>query len=116
MNVQQIAFHLTGRCQLDCKHWLPDPGQKPLDLALDVIVQILDQARAIYGIEHVSLTGGEPTLHPQFVEVIDAIAAHTGVAFVHKPITPALLSRRVRQILDDDEVSTRIQLPPKAGN
>jgi two-component system, cell cycle sensor histidine kinase and response regulator CckA len=49
----------------------------------------------------------------------DSIIRHgvleTGVAFVQKPITPALLSRRVRQILDDDEVSTRIQLPPKGG-
>jgi len=49
----------------------------------------------------------------------DSIIRHgvleTGVAFVQKPITPALLSRRVRQILDDDEVSTKIQLPPKGG-
>jgi CheY-like chemotaxis protein len=33
------------------------------------------------------------------------------VAFVQKPITPALLTRKVREILDDEQVSTRIRLP-----
>ena len=46
----------------------------------------------------------------------DSIVRHgvleTGVAFVQKPITPALLSRRVREVLDGDDVSTRIYLPP----
>jgi CheY-like chemotaxis protein len=46
----------------------------------------------------------------------DSIVRHgvleTGVAFVQKPITPALLSRKVREVLDGDDVSTRIYLPP----
>jgi two-component system cell cycle sensor histidine kinase/response regulator CckA len=33
------------------------------------------------------------------------------VAFVQKPITPALLTRKVRELLDDEPVSTRIRLP-----
>lgn len=75
MGVTQIAFHLTDRCQLDCKHCLRDPAQKPLDLSLDLIESVLDQVKRLHGTSHVSLTGGEPTLHPQFLEVIDAIAA-----------------------------------------
>jgi MoaA/NifB/PqqE/SkfB family radical SAM enzyme len=75
MGVLQIALHLTDRCQLDCKHCLRDPGKKPLDLPLDLIESVLDQAASFHGTRHVSLTGGEPTLHPRFLEVIDAIAA-----------------------------------------
>ncbi len=47
----------------------------------------------------------------------DSIVRHgvleTGVAFVQKPITPALLSRKVREVLDGEDVSTRIRLPPQ---
>jgi two-component system, cell cycle sensor histidine kinase and response regulator CckA len=47
----------------------------------------------------------------------DSIVRHgvleTGVAFVQKPITPALLTRKVREVLDGEDVSTRIQLSPK---
>jgi two-component system cell cycle sensor histidine kinase/response regulator CckA len=45
----------------------------------------------------------------------DSIVRHgvleTGVAFVQKPITPALLNRRVREVLDGADVSVKIQLP-----
>jgi PAS domain S-box-containing protein len=48
----------------------------------------------------------------------DSIVRHgvleTGVAFVQKPITPALLTRKVREVLDGADVSTRIRLPPES--
>lgn len=73
--MQRLGLHLTDRCQLDCDHCLRDPGTRPVDLELPVIVSVLDQARA-YGIRRVSLTGGEPTLHPRFADVLDAVVAH----------------------------------------
>jgi MoaA/NifB/PqqE/SkfB family radical SAM enzyme len=36
-------------------------------------VSAVDQARTLYGVPHVGLTGGEPTLHPQFYDIVDAI-------------------------------------------
>ena len=49
----------------------------------------------------------------------DSIVRHGvlegGVAFVQKPITPALLTRKVREVLDDEPVSTRIRLPTEPG-
>jgi MoaA/NifB/PqqE/SkfB family radical SAM enzyme len=73
MAVSWIAFHLTDRCQLDCQHCLRDPGLTPKDLPLPLIRKILAEARTIYQSGHVALTGGEPTLHPEFAGVIDAI-------------------------------------------
>ena len=50
----------------------------------------------------------------------DSIVRHgvlaTGVAFVQKPITPALLSRKVREVFDGADVSTRIVLPADPKN
>lgn len=75
MSARVIAFHLTDRCNLNCQHCLRDPGLQPLDLALPLMERVLDQAKSVYAIDHVALTGGEPTLHPQFFDAIDAIAA-----------------------------------------
>jgi MoaA/NifB/PqqE/SkfB family radical SAM enzyme len=71
-----IALHLTDRCQLDCKHCLRDPQQKPVDLPLSIIRKVLAEAKAVYKADQVSLTGGEPTLHPEIEAVLDAIAEH----------------------------------------
>jgi MoaA/NifB/PqqE/SkfB family radical SAM enzyme len=67
-----IGFHITDRCQLNCDHCLRDPGMKALDIDVELIRRVLPQTR-VYNVEHVALTGGEPTLHPDFVGIIDAI-------------------------------------------
>ena len=73
MTGQRISFHVTDRCQLNCDHCLRDPGKQPVDLDLKVIDSALEQAHAVYGVQHAALTGGEPTLHPQFEQIVDAI-------------------------------------------
>src|SRR4051812_40027227 len=73
MAVAWIALHLTDRCQLDCQHCLRDPALSPKDLPLPLIQRVLAEARAVYRSSQVALTGGEPTLHPDFCGVLDAI-------------------------------------------
>jgi MoaA/NifB/PqqE/SkfB family radical SAM enzyme len=76
MAVAWIAFHLTDRCQLDCQHCLRDPALTPKDLPLTLIRKVLGEARAVYRSGQVALTGGEPTLHPEFAAVLDAVVEH----------------------------------------
>ncbi len=73
MAVSWIVFHVTDRCQLNCKHCLRDPEKSANDLPLPLMARIMDEARETYGCEHIGLTGGEPTLHPRFAELVDAI-------------------------------------------
>ncbi len=73
MRVPRLGFHLTDRCQLDCQHCLRDPGRKARDLEEDLVRRVIAEARAMYGIEHVTFTGGEPTLHPRFESIVDAV-------------------------------------------
>src|SRR4051812_3809654 len=75
MSFQRLGLHLTDRCQLDCDHCLRDPAKKPADLPLAILETVLDQAVRVYRIRHVSLTGGEPSLHPEFAAVLDHIAS-----------------------------------------
>lgn len=72
MAVNVIGFHVTDRCQLDCAHCFRDPSQKPTDIDVDLVRRVLGDARRLYRVRHVSLTGGEPTLHPNFFALVDA--------------------------------------------
>ena len=77
MTVETIAFHITDRCQLNCDHCLRDPGLKSLDIDVELVRNTLVDARRLYGATETSFTGGEPTLHPRFLELVDA-AVDTG--------------------------------------
>jgi MoaA/NifB/PqqE/SkfB family radical SAM enzyme len=71
-----VAFHITDRCQLDCKHCLRDPARAAKDLPVALIRSVLGQTTQLYGKLQVALTGGEPTLHPEFAEILDAVVEH----------------------------------------
>ncbi len=73
--MRRVGLHLTDRCQLDCDHCLRDPGREPLDLAFATIEMVLVEASRSLGIARVSLTGGEPTLHPRFTDVLDLVVS-----------------------------------------
>ncbi|AKF06976.1 radical SAM protein [Sandaracinus amylolyticus] len=74
--MQRVGLHLTDRCQLDCDHCLRDPGAQPVDLPLSTIAAVLAEAASEFGIRHVSLTGGEPTLHPELPAILDLAVAY----------------------------------------
>jgi MoaA/NifB/PqqE/SkfB family radical SAM enzyme len=76
MAVAWIGFHVTDRCQLDCQHCLRDPDKAPKDLPLALIQKVLAEAKRTYHSAQIALTGGEPTLHPDFEGVLDAIVEH----------------------------------------
>jgi SynChlorMet cassette radical SAM/SPASM protein ScmF len=69
-------LYLTSGCNLRCRHcWIapsfvggePSPGEY---LDLDLLKSAVAEAKPL-GLRNVKLTGGEPTLHPQFVEIVD---------------------------------------------
>jgi MoaA/NifB/PqqE/SkfB family radical SAM enzyme len=77
MRLPRLAFHLTDRCQLDCQHCLRDPARKARDLDFALIERVIKEARTVYGLEHVTFTGGEPTLHPRFEAIVDLVVDHS---------------------------------------
>ncbi len=73
-------LYLTDGCNLRCRHcWItptyvngePSPGQY---LPLELLKRAVAEAKPL-GLRAAKLTGGEPTLHPQFVEVADFLSA-----------------------------------------
>lgn len=74
-----IVLELTNTCNLHCSYCSRDDEALHHSPAhffpLDLLRHIIRDARAVYSIETVSFTGGEVTIHPQFKEIIEAVAA-----------------------------------------
>jgi MoaA/NifB/PqqE/SkfB family radical SAM enzyme len=75
---QRLSIELTNICNLHCSYCLRDEEalyHKPANfLSLDFLRRVVREAREVLGIERVIFTGGEPTLHPQFAEVLELVA------------------------------------------
>ncbi len=69
-----IQWHITQACDLHCKHCYDRSSRSPLKL--DQALRILDDLRAFsrsrYVKGHVSFTGGNPFLYPDFFELYRA--------------------------------------------
>lgn len=66
--VDNLDVQITGKCNLKCAHCYL--GKKEFkDIPFRVLRQVFDESKAL-GIYNVIITGGEPTLHSQFEEII----------------------------------------------
>ena len=70
----KMNFMITGKCNFNCLHCFNAADNAPLmtEWSYDEALDLLDQARDC-GINAFTITGGEPMLHPQFMELIEAI-------------------------------------------
>lgn len=93
---------LTYRCNFNCRHcWLRIPSSAPerhAELTFDEVRRVIDDARRM-GTRHWNLSGGEPMLRPDFVEIFDYItrkAPHYSLNTNGSLITPQIAERLKR--------------------
>ena len=76
---RRLTVELTNVCNLHCGYCLRDEDalyHSPAHfLPVDLLSRVLSEARDYLKIEQVMFTGGEATLHPDFREIIAAVAA-----------------------------------------
>jgi len=79
-NIEYLRFSLTERCTLKCEYCRADEGLCPklAELKTDDVIRIVN-AMVHLGVNKIRLTGGEPMLRRDIVEIISAIAAMNGV-------------------------------------
>lgn len=68
-----IGLYITERCLQNCRfcfNWKVDGKQNAIDMAFTDIHYILDQSRQ-KGHRYLTITGGEPFLHPRIIDIID---------------------------------------------
>ena len=77
-----ILVELTNHCNLSCKHCFDKRHDAGGYLNIQTLETILHNAKQ-HGFDYLSLTGGEPTLHPEFQKIL-SMAMNTGyqVGFV----------------------------------
>jgi len=104
MTARRLAFELTNRCNLACRHCMRGTAQPRHDLPFALICRVLDQAQRL-GVSLVSFTGGEPLLHPQFEDLIRA-TVERGYTFSF--VTNGHLLSRVLPLLSEPAVKEKL--------
>ena len=69
---REVSIEITGRCNLRCRHCFNESSPAhPNELSLERLEVLLNEVQS-WGVRSVRITGGEPTVHRGFREVVEA--------------------------------------------
>lgn len=72
---RKLLLQITERCDLHCAHCLVSATQRGSDITLDQLTpSVMDRLLATR-IANVTVTGGEPLVHPQLIEILGRLVA-----------------------------------------
>jgi uncharacterized radical SAM superfamily Fe-S cluster-containing enzyme len=89
-----VLVEVTNACNLACPVCYSDARgdrKMPLDLFKRYMTRLVEQKN---GLDSVQLTGGEATLHPEFLEMVAFLHQLAGVKRIYLPTNGILLARR----------------------
>lgn len=69
MLIETVNLHVWPKCNLKCVYCYGSFPDRPRSLALESWQRIIDQLAA-RGVQRVTFSGGEPTLHPDFLGML----------------------------------------------
>lgn len=81
-DIRDLRISLTDRCNLRCVYCMPAEGidfRPPEELLQDDELLLLVRVAAELGVTKVRLTGGEPTVRPGLVELVQEISGINGI-------------------------------------
>lgn len=103
-----LTWELTYACNLSCVHCLSSSGRRdPRELSTAECKQVIDTLEQMQ-VFYVNIGGGEPTVRPDFWELIDyATEHHVGVKFSTNgvKITPEIAQRLAKSDYVDVQIS-----------
>ena len=101
LNYMRLA--VTDRCNLRCFYCMPEEGIKYLPqkelLTFDEILRIVSLT-ARMGISKIRLTGGEPFVRPDLMDLIRAIVKLNGVHELHITTNGILTAQHIGELKD----------------
>lgn len=72
-----VYFTLTRECNLACPYCYQGLRKRARKImSTEAAAEILDKIAAVNDEAHVIVTGGEPMMHPRFLEIMELIAGH----------------------------------------
>jgi mycofactocin radical SAM maturase len=104
-----LTWELTYACNLSCVHCLSSSGRRdPRELSTDEAKSVVDELQRMQ-VFYVNIGGGEPTVRPDFWELLDyAIDHQVGVKFSTNGVR--LDQKRAAQLARTDYVDVQISL------
>jgi MoaA/NifB/PqqE/SkfB family radical SAM enzyme len=69
-----VGFALTRHCNLRCPHCIRDDVTSVAELDVELVLRVLDEARARFDRVTAGFTGGEPMLHRRWDRLVDGLA------------------------------------------
>src|SRR5581483_9422969 len=103
-----LTWELTYACNLACRHCLSSSGRRdPAELSTAEAKAVIDEFERMQ-VFYVNIGGGEPTIRPDFWELVDyATAHHVGVKFSTNgvKITPEIAARLAASDYVDVQIS-----------
>jgi mycofactocin radical SAM maturase len=103
-----LTWELTYACNLSCVHCLSSSGRRdPRELSTAEAKAVIDELERMQ-VFYVNIGGGEPTVRPDFWELVDyATAHHVGVKFSTNgvKITPEVAARLAASDYVDVQIS-----------
>jgi mycofactocin radical SAM maturase len=103
-----LTWELTYACNLSCVHCLSSSGRRdPRELSTDECKRVIDELERMQ-VFYVNIGGGEPTVRPDFWELVDyATEHHVGVKFSTNgvKITPQIAARLATSDYVDVQIS-----------
>ncbi len=100
-HVQYLIFFVTSRCNARCRmcfNWRAlDESKGEGDLGLEEIRAV---SRSLPGLIHLTLSGGEPFLRDDLVEIVETFHQHGGIKQLTIP-TNGILSEKISEIFPD---------------
>ena len=111
--ITYLRISLTDRCNLRCVYCMPKEGlhwQARADqLSVEEILRVVETA-AQGGVRRVRLTGGEPLVHPNIVEMVRRIASISNIEEVSLTTNAMLLERLAQPLADAGLTRVNISL------
>lgn len=102
-----IVWNFTNACNLRCKHCYQSAGPKPLpnELTFEEKLEVVKQVDEM-GMPLIALSGGEPTIHPDFIPIVEEgsrrgiymAVATNGIAFASEQFTERAIKAGLRYI------------------
>lgn len=104
-----LTWELTYACNLSCVHCLSASGRRdPRELTTDQCKAVIDELQRLQ-VFYVNIGGGEPTVRPDFWELLDyAIAHQVGVKFSTNGVR--ITPERARRLAATDYVDIQLSL------
>jgi len=101
-NIHYLRISLTDHCNLRCVYCMPEEMtfRPNADLMQDEEIFLLTELFANLGFDKIRLTGGEPTVRANIVEIVRRIAGTTGIRSVSMTTNGILLKKLAERLAE----------------